>query len=140
MKGRPWAKLDVGTPRDARVSTLSSDGVRWAFVAVILAAKEQDRPGGFESIDHLRAVVSPSVGDAIQELVDKGLLSVDPDGGVHVANWKKYQIDPTKSERAARYREKIAAEKAIETRVLRATPPRNGRTESVADIVRRVAK
>lgn len=108
MKGRPWAKFDVGMPRDAKVSTLSDDGARWAFVVVILAAKEADRPGLFESLDHLRAVVSASVGAHIPELVDKGLLVEDPDGVIHVAAWRKYQIDPTKPERAARYRAKRA--------------------------------
>ena len=130
MKGRPWAKFDVGMPRDAKVATLSSDAVRWAFVAVILAAKESDRPGYFESLKHLSAVVSPTVGMAIGELVDSGLLAVDPDGVIHVAQWRKYQIDPTKPERAARYRER----KAIE--VVKASPVRGGKPSAIGDLLR----
>lgn len=132
MKGRPWAKFDVGMVRDAKVATLSSDGVRWAFVAVILAAKEADRPGYFESISHLKAVVSPSVADAVQELVDSGLLAVDPEGSIHVSRWKKYQIDPTKPERAARYRER----KAIE--IVKASTIRGGKPAAIGDLLREV--
>ena len=128
MKGRPWAKFDVGMPRDAKVATLSSDAVRWAFVSVILAAKESDRPGYFESLKHLSAVVSPTVGMAIGELVDSGLLAVDPDGVIHVAQWRKYQIDPTKPERAARYREK----KAISI----VSSPRGGKPSPIGDLLR----
>ena len=130
MKGRPWAKFDVGMPRDAKVATLSSDAVRWAFVAVILAAKESDRPGYVESLKQLSAVVSPTVGMAIGELVDSGLLAVDPDGVIHIAQWRKYQIDPTKPERAARYRER----KAIE--VVKASPVRGGKPSPIGDLLR----
>jgi hypothetical protein len=130
MKGRPWAKFDVGTPRDPKVATLTSDAVRWAFVVVILAAKEQDRPGGFESLDHLNACISFSVAANVPELIERGLLAVDPEGGIHVAKWTKYQIDPTKAERSARYREKT---KAIHE-------PRTGTTETIAEIVRRTVR
>ena len=133
MKGRPWAKFSVGMPRDPKVATLSTDGSRWAFVAVVLAAKEQDRPGGFENIDHLRAVVSLTVGEHIQELVDRGLLSVDPEGAIRVASWTKYQIDPTKPERAARYRAKIS-EIAPSVR----SQIRGGSIETPAQVIRRL--
>jgi hypothetical protein len=106
MKGRPWAKFDVGMPKDGKVATLSSDGVRWAFVAIVLAAKEQDRQGFFDSLAHLKAVVSGTVADCVEELVDKGLLSVDPEGGIHVSRWTRYQIDPTAAARAKAYRER----------------------------------
>ena len=132
MKGRPWAKFDVGMVRDAKVATLSSDAARWAFVAVILAAKESDRPGYFESISHLKAVVTPTVADAVQELVDSGLLAVDPEGSIHVAKWKKYQIDPTKPERAARYREKKA--------IIESTAIRGGAPRPIGDLVREVIR
>lgn len=130
MKGRPWAKFDVGMVRDSRVSTLSSDAVRWAFVAVILAAKESDRPGYFESLAHLKAVVTPSVADAVQELVDRGLLSVDPEGSIHVAKWQKYQIDPTGKERVQRFREKRAA--------VRPSSLRGGKPSAIGDLLREV--
>ena len=133
MKGRPWAKFSVGMPRDPKVATLATDGARWAFVAVVLAAKEQDRPGGFENIDHLRAVVSLTVGEHIQELVDRGLLSVDPEGAIRIAAWAKYQIDPTKTERAARYRAKIAEiTPTIRPKI------RGGSMETPADVIRRL--
>ena len=132
MKGRPWAKFDVGMPRDAKVATLSSDAARWAFVAIILAAKESDRPGYFESLKHLLAVISPTVGEAVGELVDSGLLAVDPDGVIHIAQWRKYQIDPTKPERAARYREKMTGA------VLRPSSIRGGKPSALGDILREV--
>ena len=130
MKGRPWAKFDVGMVRDARVATLSSDGIRWAFVAIILAAKESDRPGFFESLKHLKAVVSPSVAEAVGELVDSGLLAVDPDGVIHVAKWKRYQIDPTGSERVKRYRER-----QVEALVVK-SPARGGKPSAIGDLLR----
>ena len=130
MKGRPWAKFDVGMVRDARVATLSSDGIRWAFVAIILAAKESDRPGYFESLKHLKAVVSPSVAEAVAELVESGLLAVDPDGVIHVAKWKRYQIDPTGQERVKRYRERQA-----EALVVKA-PTRGGKPSAIGDLLR----
>lgn len=132
MKGRPWAKFDVGMVRDAKVATLSSDGVRWAFVAVLLAAKEADRPGYFESIAHLRAVVSPTVADSIQELVDSGLLAVDPEGTIHVAKWKKYQIDPTGAERVKRYRDRQVAE------IVKPSTVRGGKPSALGDLLREV--
>jgi hypothetical protein len=131
MKGRPWAKFDVGMVRDAKVATLSSDAVRWAFVAIILAAKESDRPGYFESLKHLSAVVSPSVAESAQELVDSGLLAVDPDGSIHVAKWKRYQIDPTGSERVKRYRERQVGALVKET-------PRGGKPTKIGDLFREV--
>jgi hypothetical protein len=67
---------------------------------------------------------------AIGELVDSGLLAVDPDGVIHVAQWRKYQIDPTKPERAARYRER----KAIE--VVKASPVRGGKPSPIGDLLR----
>lgn len=130
MKGRPWAKFDVGMVRDARVATLSSDGIRWAFVAIILAAKESDRPGFFESLNHLTAVVSPSVAEAVGELVDSGLLAIDPDGVIHVAKWKRYQIDPTGSERVKRYRERQGEALVVKSSA------RGGRPSAIGDLLR----
>ena len=132
MKGRPWAKFDVGMVRDAKVATLSSDGVRWAFVAVLLAAKEADRPGYFESVAHLRAVVSTTVADSIQELVDSGLLAVDPEGTIHVAKWKKYQIDPTGAERVKRHRDRHVVE------VVKPSAVRGGKPSALGDLLREV--
>lgn len=137
MKGRPWAKFDVGMPRDAKVSTLSEDGARWAFVAVILSAKEADRPGLFENLDHLKAVLSASVAKHIPELIEKGLLVEDPEGVIHVAAWRKYQIDPTKPERAARYREKVKKAEAGPKYLAIREP---GKPTSIAEIVRGVQK
>lgn len=151
MKGRPWAKFDVGMPKDGKVATLSSDGVRWAFVAIVLAAKEQDRQGGFDSLAHLKAVVSTSVAECVEELVDKGLLSVDPEGGIHVSRWTRYQIDPTAAARAKAYRERKPevssgeaagyASPEIKFRD-RVPPPRSskGTPQSIASIVRKTVE
>lgn len=146
MKGRPWAKFDVGMPKDGKVATLSSDGVRWAFVAIVLAAKEQDRQGGFDSLAHLKAVVSTSVADSVEELVDKGLLSVDPEGGIHVSRWSRYQIDPTAAARAKAYRERKpepVSDVPVGVRFRdRVPPPRssNGTPQSIASIVRKTVE
>lgn len=134
-------------PKDGKVATLSSDGVRWAFVAIVLAAKEQDRQGFFDSLAHLKAVVSTTVADCVEELVDKGLLSVDPDGVIHVSRWTRYQIDPTAAARAKAYRERkpevnsggaagyASPEMKFRDRV---PPPRSskGTPQSIASIVR----
>ena len=146
MKGRPWAKFDVGMPKDGKVATLSSDGVRWAFVAIVLAAKEQDRQGFFDSLAHLKAVVSTTVADCVEELVDKGLLSVDPDGVIHVSRWTRYQIDPTAAARAKAYRERkpepVSDGPAGVRFRDRVPPPRSlkGTPQSIASIVRKTVE
>jgi hypothetical protein len=133
-------------PKDGKVATLSSDGVRWAFVAIVLAAKEQDRQGFFDSLAHLKAVVSTTVADCVEELVDKGLLSVDPDGVIHVSRWTRYQIDPTAAARAKAYRERkpepvsdVPAGVRFRDRV---PPPRSlkGTPQSIASIVRKTVE
>ena len=134
MTGRPWAKISVGMPRDPKIATLPSDGARWAFVVVLLAAKEQDKPGGFEGLDHLRACVSLSVGEHVQELVDKELLIVDPDGAIRIAAWSRYQIDPTKPERAARYRDKLRQTAPL------AAKNRGGSMETPIEVMRRMGR
>lgn len=101
-----WIKLAVKTIRDPKVVTLSSDAARWAFVAILVAAKEQSPQGHFANEEHLRGVIAPSVGDHIEELVETGLLIVDPDGGIAPSRWRRYQIDPTASIRQAAARER----------------------------------
>jgi hypothetical protein len=139
-------------PKDGKVATLSSDGVRWAFVAIVLAAKEQDRQGFFDSLAHLKAVVSASVAECVEELVDKGLLSVDPEGGIHVSRWSRYQIDPTAAARAKAYRERkpevevsggaagyVSPEIKFRDRVPRPRAAK-GTPQSIASIVRKTVE
>jgi hypothetical protein len=162
-----WIKVAVKTLRDPKVVTLSSDAVRWAWVAILLAAKEQTPPGHFDSEPHLRAVVSPTVGEHLTELVEKGLLNVDPEGGIAPARWRRYQIDPTAADRQKRVRERdgrdIAVTKTVTGRDIAVTRHaknrdghtldidkdkdidkklsiQNGKTESVGDVVQRALK
>ena len=154
-----WIKLLVKTLRDPKVVTLSSDAVRWGWVAILLAAKEQSPQGHFESEAHLRAVVSPSVGEHIEELVQKGLLLVDPEGGISPARWRRYQVDPTASDRQKRSRERdvrdIAVTKSVTVRdgharererekerekeIIKKREPSLG-VESIAEVVERVSR
>jgi hypothetical protein len=108
-----WIKVLVKTLRDPKVVTLSSDAARWGWIAILLAAKEQSPQGHFEGEAHLRAVVSPSVGEHIEELVQKGLLLVDPEGGISPARWRRYQVDPTASDRQRRARDRDARDGSV---------------------------
>jgi hypothetical protein len=115
----------------------------------------------------LRAVVSPTVGEHFTELVEKGLLNIDPDGGIAPARWRRYQIDPTAADRQKRVRERdgrdIAVTKTVTGRDIAVTRHAknrdghtldidkdkdidkklfisNGKTESVGDVVQRALK
>jgi len=101
-----WIKLAIKTIRDPKVVTLSSDAARWAFIAILIAAKEQSPQGHFSSEAHLRGVITPSVAEHVIELVEAGLLVVDPDGAISPSRWRRYQIDPTASVRQAASRER----------------------------------
>lgn len=124
MSGEAWLKLAVRTIRDPKIVTLSSDAARWAFIAILVAAKEQSPQGQFASEQHLRGVISPSVADHIVELVEAGLLEVDPDGGIAPARWRKYQVDPTGPARVAAYRARAAA--SVSERYTPVTKKREG--------------
>lgn len=100
-----WIRLETGLTRDASVVMLSSDEVRWAYVAILCAAKEFE--GKFSSRAHLDACVSPTVAANADELIAAGLIVVEGDA-VLVPAWDKYQkaFDPHAAARMREYRER----------------------------------
>lgn len=100
-----WIRLETGLPRDAAVVVLTSDDVRWAYVAILCAAKEFE--GRFSSLAHLEACVSRTVAANASELLAAELLTMDGDA-ILVPAWDKYQkaFDPHAATRMREYRER----------------------------------
>jgi len=102
--GKRWLKVAAEMPRDAKLVELNSDAARWAFVAILCAAKEQTPGGRWVNRKHLVACIRPSEAKHIGALIGAGLLSED-ETGIEVSGWAKWQIDPTGNERLKRFRE-----------------------------------
>ena len=103
-----YIKVYTAIARDEKIAHLPSDAARWAFIAILAAAKEQ-RPGGsFASKTHLEACVTGSVAKSVPALLKAGLLTQRIDGRIEVASWAKWQVDPTNAERSARHRAAVA--------------------------------
>lgn len=100
-----WIRLETGLTRDASVVMLSSDEVRWAYVAILCAAKEFE--GKFSSRSHLAACVSATVASHVDELLASGLI-VSEEDAVLVPAWDKYQkaFDPNAATRMREYRDR----------------------------------
>lgn len=102
MSQGAWIKLSVGWDEDERIALLPYEA-QLVWIKVLTRAKRQ-RPGGsFGSIEHLKALLPEKLHKQIKVLVDAGLLAVE-DGRLAVVSWSKHQIDPTSSERTARWR------------------------------------
>jgi hypothetical protein len=114
-----WLRLEALAPRSPKVSTLSSDAVKWLWVVTLCEAKLQ-RPGGrFANKAHWATCVGQPAGKQFNELVKVGLLHEAPSlcdqcagaegalphGTILVHGWHDFQIDPS-SERVRRYRAK----------------------------------
>lgn len=126
MSSEAWIKLAVRTIRDPKIVTLSSDAARWAFIAILVAAKEQSPQGHFASEDHLRGVVPPTVAEHLVELVESGLLVVDPEGGISPSRWRRYQVDPTAADRQAAARERKSSVTHRDSTVTKIVTHRDG--------------
>jgi len=98
-----FIKVYTAIARDEKIAELSNDAARWAFIAILAAAKEQRPAGSFSSRKHLEACVSGTVAKHIAELLRAGLLAMDGDR-IGIKAWARWQVDPTTAERSARWR------------------------------------
>ena len=98
-----FIKVYTAIARDEKIAELSNDAARWAFIAILAAAKEQRPAGSFSSRKHLEACVSGTVAKHIAELLRAGLLAIDGDR-IGIKAWARWQVDPTTAERSARWR------------------------------------
>ena len=144
MSQGAWIKLSVGWDEDERIALLPYEA-QLVWIKVLTRAKRQ-RPGGsFGSVEHLKALLPEKLHKQIKVLVDAGLLALE-DGRLVVVSWSKHQIDPTSSERTARWRATLSRrpstvlsrtekEKDIEREKETDTLSKTGGMTSVGDVI-----
>jgi len=104
---RPWLRVPHDFYQDPRLWALPDDGARFAWLAVLGAAKVSATPGRFSGRSHFLASVPSMAGYNLDAYLATGLLRVAENGEVVVADWAG-QNDPTAAERQARRRESLA--------------------------------
>lgn len=108
---RPWVKLDVLLFQDPRFLALKGDPQRLAYVAAVCAAKLAREEGRWPSRDHLEAALG-RLAKHVDALVAVGLLAVDGDGGLSVADWtdvnRRYASDEPAVTRARKQKSRAA--------------------------------
>lgn len=122
---RQFLKLVPGWDEDDKVAELP-DLAQLVWIKTLSRAKRQRPQGSFGSVAHLKALLPDRLHKHIGALVSAGLL-IQEQGRIVVANWSRYQIDPTAPERKARWNEAHGtqndrsenAEERIETKRLR---------------------
>jgi hypothetical protein len=96
-----FLKLVPGWDEDDKIAQLP-DLAQLVWIKTLSRAKRQ-RPGGtFGSVEHLKALLPDRLHKHIKVLVSAGLL-IEEQGRLVVANWSRYQVDPTAPERKARW-------------------------------------
>ena len=100
---RQFLKLVPGWDEDDKVAELP-DLAQLVWIKTLSRAKRQRPQGSFGSIGHLKALLPDRLHKHISPLVSAGLL-IEENGRVEVANWSRYQVDPTAPERKARWNE-----------------------------------
>lgn len=103
---RPWLRIPYDFYQNPQLWQLPNDAARFAWMAVLGAAKVSATPGRFFGRAHFLASVPSAAGDHYDDYVLAGLLVVRPTGEVAVADWAG-QNDPTAGERQARRRESL---------------------------------
>lgn len=98
-----WVKWDVNAHKDPKIAGLTDTQFR-AFVTIIAEVKTLRSSGVYKSRLHIKQVIGPRLGRAVDYLVDIGLLSEGEDGLVTVSNYSRYQVDPTSTSRGQTYR------------------------------------
>jgi hypothetical protein len=99
-----WVKWDVNAHKDPKIAGLTDTQFR-AFVTIIAEVKTLRSSGVYKSRLHIKQVIGPRLGRAVDYLVDIGLLSEGEDGLVTVSNYSRYQVDPTSTSRQQRWRD-----------------------------------
>jgi hypothetical protein len=97
-----WIKWGVNAHKDDKIASLTDTEFR-AFITAISEAKQIRSGGIFKSREHLKACIGSRYSKAIDGLVAKGLMGTDQAGVVTIADWHRYQVDPTSNKRQAAY-------------------------------------
>jgi len=143
-----WVKWDVNAHKDPKIAGLTDTQFR-AFVTIIAEVKTLRSGGVFKSRLHVKQVIGPRLGRAVDNLVDIGLLTEGGDGLVSVSNYSRYQVDPTSTSRQQKWREQNRGGITVpeQSRAEQNRNPyipldkrRKGKPEHVFDIVTRKKK
>lgn len=102
-----WLRISTDFYRNPQLWQLPDDAARFAWLAVLGAAKVSATPGRFSGLAHFQASVPAVAASNFDAYVQVGLLRVEASGSVAVADWAG-QNDPTAGERQARRREAVA--------------------------------
>jgi len=116
-KPTTWIRISSRMHEHPDIVGLRSDTTRWAWLVVLLAAKNQPEPGSFRSEEQLRNAVGWRLARSLPALFRAGLLEREPmdesTTRVNVHSWSRWQstsgIDRTNAERQRRYRERERA-------------------------------
>lgn len=125
-----WIALDCGLFEHEKFARLPTDHARLGWIATLLAAKRQPRPGRFANDDHLRLVLG-RFARWVPAYFEAELLETTADGIV-IHDWDRYQRDPTNAERQERYRSRHGAVTSLVTDGL---PRARGRALSLSPVV-----
>lgn len=102
MSQGAWIKLTVGWDEDEQIALLP-DGAQLAYIKLLTRAKRQRPQGSFGSMAHLKALMPKNLHRHLSTLEKVGLIFLQ-DERVYLRNFSKYQVDPTVTERSARWR------------------------------------
>jgi hypothetical protein len=102
-----WFRLDAGTIWDARVISLGSDEVRWAYVEALCFAKLQSPEGVFQSAEQY-ATVTRRPTTTLDDLVGARLVERHQSGSLWIAGWDELQglRDKTGAKRQRAWRQR----------------------------------
>src|SRR3990167_5578583 len=111
----PWITLDCGIFEHEKFARLPSDMARLGWVATLVAAKRQPKPGRFADETHLRLVIG-RFGRFVEAYIDLRLLDRGDGAALLIHDWEDYQRDDrTAAERQRRWRERNALRNRDET-------------------------
>jgi hypothetical protein len=99
-----WVKWDVNSHKDEKIARLTDMQFR-AFITIIAEVKTLRSGGIFKNRTHVKAVIGPRLGRAVDKLVEIGLLTESGDGLVAVSNYSRWQVDPTSTSRQQKWRD-----------------------------------
>ena len=99
-----WVKWDVNSHKDEKIARLTDMQFR-AFITIIAEVKTLRSGGTFKNRAHVKSVIGPRLGRAVDKLVEIGLLTESGDLVVAVSNYSRYQVDPTSTSRQQKWRD-----------------------------------
>ena len=107
-----WVKWDVNSHKDEKIARLTDMQFR-AFITIIAEVKTLRSGGTFKNRAHVKSVIGPRLGRAVDKLVEIGLLTESGDLVVAVSNYSRYQVDPTSTQRGQTWRARKGGESTV---------------------------